>query len=118
MPSIWLENTMPSRIISTDADKTVAWKYRTRTGTARIAAAIAAFMDSTKYDCVYHPAFIAITRDPISDEVRNALYDFANDHSTCHCIYRSRQSPSKRLYDQMRIALARMEEEGLCYGKW
>ena len=65
-------------LADSSADETVAWKYRTRTGTAKIAAGIELWR-SFFFGDISIAAAVEITSMPISDEVMISLYHLVDE---------------------------------------
>jgi hypothetical protein len=88
-----------------DADKTVAWKYRTRAGTAKIAAGIELWRSFFLSD-IYSAAAIEITSMPISYEVMISLYHLADETNVY--IKESWDHPCQMLDDLMKPTVSRL----------
>jgi len=102
---------MSSRTISGEI---IPWKYRTRSGTARIALGIAAWRNYWRKCRPELTAAIEITNDPISLETASALYEYAYDRNTSSAVrpysttsysyyytLRDMSPPGRRLYELM-----------------
>jgi len=70
---------MSSRTIS---DEIISWKYRTRSGTARIAVGIAVWRNYWRKCGSELTAAIEMTNGPISLETASTLYEYACDRNT------------------------------------
>ena len=91
-----------------DADKTVAWKYRTRVGTAKIAAGIELWRSFWVSD-ISSAAAIEITSMPISDEVMIGFYHLADDTNVY--IKERWNHPGEMLDDLMEPTVYRLRAE-------
>ena len=89
---------MSSRTISGEI---IPWKYRTRSGTARIAVGIAAWRNYWRKCGPELTAAIEMTNDPISLETASALYEYAYGRDYYYYMYRDESPPDIRLYELM-----------------
>jgi len=96
----------------------IPWKYRTRSGAARIAVGIAAWRNYWRKCGPEHTAAIEITNGPISIETASALYEYAYDQNTSavrpyttntyYYALRYVSLPGRRLYELMEPILFRI----------